>query len=382
MKKVSIYVLILFIFLTTFFFLKDEPVSVPDIVSEKISEKYYDANVSYPDKVSDFPEVTYYIFSKKSQFQDDLKNLDQDQLSILKSNPNLKYQLIIDTKIATSTETISFIVNTYRFEGGAHGTSEIRAFTYKGKDILDQNDIFRDPNWKETISNIARDYFKKELGVYLDDQMLERGIEPNVDNFNTFYISGDSIVFVFQEYSIGPYALGIQEMKVKLSEIKNILKDKNLSLVSGSSFKNDYSVSLNEKGYVVSKVIDGDTIEVLIGNQKEKVRLIGLNTPETVDPRKKVECFGKEASVFLKNILSDKKVILKNDQSQNDKDKYGRLLRYVYLDDILINKMIIEKGFGYEYTYKFPYKFQKEFKDAQKFAEENKLGLWADGVCN
>ena len=75
-------------------------------------------------------------------------------------------------------------------------------------------------------------------------------------------------------------------------------------------------------------------------------------------------------------------VELEADNSQDDKDKYDRLLRYVYLTDgTLINKKLIEDGFGFEYTYQIPYKFQTEFKAAQKQAEEKKIGLWADGAC-
>jgi micrococcal nuclease len=96
----------------------------------------------------------------------------------------------------------------------------------------------------------------------------------------------------------------------------------------------------------------------------------------------KVECFGKEASDFLKNLLTGKEVKLESDPSQADRDKYSRLLRYVYLDDgTFVNKKIVEDGFGYEYTYNLPYKFQKEFKEAQKQAEVGKMGLWADGIC-
>ena len=132
----------------------------------------------------------------------------------------------------------------------------------------------------------------------------------------------------------------------------------------------------------LARVVDGDTIVVKIGGSDKKVRLIGVNTPETVDPRKAVQCFGKEASDYLKSILKDGTVILlESDSSQDNIDKYGRLLRYVWLGDIFINKEIIRDGFGYEYTYRFPYKYQKEFKTDQYFAKENNLGLWGSNKC-
>lgn len=132
---------------------------------------------------------------------------------------------------------------------------------------------------------------------------------------------------------------------------------------------------------VVSRVVDGDTIVVTTPGSTEKVRLIGVDTPETVDPRKPVQCFGKEASDFTKSLLTNKSVRLERDPTQDDRDKYGRLLRYVYLDDTLVNELIISRGYGHEYTYRIPYLHQAEFKKAEYLAREAKQGLWADGVC-
>lgn len=132
----------------------------------------------------------------------------------------------------------------------------------------------------------------------------------------------------------------------------------------------------------VLRIIDGDTIEVNSNGVLEKIRLIGVNTPETVDPRKKVECFGKEASRFVTDILVGTSVSLEADASQGERDRYGRLLRYVYLSDgSLLNKTIIAEGYGYEYTYNVPYRYMNEFKDAERTAQKLEKGLWADGVC-
>lgn len=134
--------------------------------------------------------------------------------------------------------------------------------------------------------------------------------------------------------------------------------------------------------YPVIRVVDGDTVDVEINEQSERVRLIGLNTPETVDPRRPVECFGIEASNKAKSILSGQKVKIEMDVTQGTRDKYGRLLAYVFLPDgTLFNKMMIEDGYGHEYTYHTPYKYQKEFKAAEVQARESKKGLWADGAC-
>lgn len=133
----------------------------------------------------------------------------------------------------------------------------------------------------------------------------------------------------------------------------------------------------------VVSVVDGDTIQVLIDDKKEVVRLIGMNSPELVDPRKPVECFGKEASDKAKQVLTGTTVSLEPDSTQSERDKYNRLLRYVWLENNTnFNKLMIAEGYAYEYTYDAPYKYQSEFKQAQREAEASKFGLWADNACS
>lgn len=134
--------------------------------------------------------------------------------------------------------------------------------------------------------------------------------------------------------------------------------------------------------YQIVKVIDGDTISVNINGKIEAIRLIGIDSPESVDPRKPVQCFGKEASEKAKEVLTGKKVSLEYDPTQGDKDKYKRLLRFVFLEDgTNFNKFMISEGFAHEYTYSTVYKYQTEFRTAEKEARENSKGLWAEGAC-
>ena len=122
------------------------------------------------------------------------------------------------------------------------------------------------------------------------------------------------------------------------------------------------------------KVIDGDTI-VLDGN--EIVRLIGIDTPETKDPRKPLQYYGREAYEFTKKLVKGKKVRLAYDL--NKKDKYGRTLAYVYLEDgTFLNAEIIKQGYGFAYRY-FVFKYFDEFKQYEREARENEIGLWSDG---
>jgi micrococcal nuclease len=120
-----------------------------------------------------------------------------------------------------------------------------------------------------------------------------------------------------------------------------------------------------------------------INNKSETVRLIGVDTPETKDPRKPVQCFGKEASEFTSQKLLGKQVRLGGDATQQERDKYGRLLRYVYLPDgILFNRQLIAQGYAYEYTYKIPYRYQIDFKANQASAQKSALGLWNSTTCS
>ncbi len=139
---------------------------------------------------------------------------------------------------------------------------------------------------------------------------------------------------------------------------------------------------LPQNMHPVVKVVDGDTLAVLMNGKSVTLRLIGLDTPETVDPRKPVQCFGKAASDKAKEMLTGKAVRLEYDASQGTLDKYGRTLAYVFLSDgTNFNQYMIAEGYGHEYTYNLPYKYQSEFKAAEKSAREQKKGLWADGAC-
>jgi micrococcal nuclease len=135
--------------------------------------------------------------------------------------------------------------------------------------------------------------------------------------------------------------------------------------------------------YKVTKVTDGDTLHVEMDGRDETVRLIGVNTPETVDPRRPVQCFGKEASKRMKELAGGKIVRLEYDQSQNIRDTYDRLLAYVYLEDgQMLNRKMIAEGYAYEYTYLKPYMYQKEFMQLQTLARTSERGLWAKDTCD
>lgn len=122
----------------------------------------------------------------------------------------------------------------------------------------------------------------------------------------------------------------------------------------------------------VTRVIDGDTVELETG---QKVRYIGIDTPETVSPSKPVQCFGKEASNKNKELVLGKQVRLEKDVSETD--KYGRLLRYVWIGDILINEVLVREGYAQSSTYPPDIKYQDKFLEAQRLAKEENKGLWS-----
>jgi micrococcal nuclease len=133
----------------------------------------------------------------------------------------------------------------------------------------------------------------------------------------------------------------------------------------------------------VVRVVDGDTVDVNLDGVTTRLRLIGINTPETVDPDRPVECFGPEASKRAKALLEGQSIMLEADSSQDDRDRYNRLLRYIWFEDgRLFNMQMVLEGYAYEYTYQIPYKYQAAFKSAQRQADQAQRGLWSPSTCN
>lgn len=131
----------------------------------------------------------------------------------------------------------------------------------------------------------------------------------------------------------------------------------------------------------VLAVIDGDTIRVDIAGIVETVRLIGIDAPEISRPgRPGPDYFGPQAAQYAKKLLENKSVYLIPDPMHSNRDKYGRLLRYVFLEDgTLVNAKLVENGYAYNYIYE-PFQFMKQFDYLEKQAREKHLGLWAKKI--
>lgn len=135
-------------------------------------------------------------------------------------------------------------------------------------------------------------------------------------------------------------------------------------------------VAPNPGFYYVSKVYDGDTIGVEMAGVHEKIRMIGVDTPETHKPNTPIQCFGPEATNFTTAHLLHKTVHLEADAETDNRDRYDRLLRHVYTEQgELWNKKLIAEGFAPAYT-SFPFTKSAEFIAAQETARSEKRGLW------
>jgi len=133
----------------------------------------------------------------------------------------------------------------------------------------------------------------------------------------------------------------------------------------------------------VVQVVDGDTIKVMLDGEKVTVRLANINTPESVDPRREVECLGQEASEHLTFLATNQSVRLLVDETQSSQDRYGRLIRFVQLADGRdLGLLMIEAGFARSTPYgRGEHKYYSQYQAAQQQAESQKQGLWADAAC-
>ena len=140
----------------------------------------------------------------------------------------------------------------------------------------------------------------------------------------------------------------------------------------------------------VKYAVDGDTIWVDIDGKDEKVRFVGVNTPEVAKDGNPAEFMAEEAKDFTNKTLENKEIYLEKDIS--DRDKYDRLLRYIWLEEPVgnpslsdikkntLNGILVKEGLAYANYYKPDIKYQEFLKELEKSAQENKLGIWSDGT--
>jgi endonuclease YncB( thermonuclease family) len=139
------------------------------------------------------------------------------------------------------------------------------------------------------------------------------------------------------------------------------------------------TVQQNDPGlYPIDHFVDGDTIAVKMNGKTESIRMIGVDTPETHKPNSPVQCYGPAAAVFTKNLVGSQQVRLQSDPESTNRDRYNRLLRYVYLPDgRLVEAELIKGGYGFAYT-SFPFTKSDEFVRGQDAARTANKGLWGN----
>ncbi|MBP9747629.1 thermonuclease family protein [Patescibacteria group bacterium] len=141
-----------------------------------------------------------------------------------------------------------------------------------------------------------------------------------------------------------------------------------------------------ETNALITRVIDGDTVEALMDGETSvvKVRFLGVDTPESVDPRRGVQCFGKEASAYTKRLLQGQRVELREDLQADDRDKYGRLLRNILREDGMdVNATLIAEGYAQAYlSFPLSAKRKAQLRLLQEQAKTEERGLWSPSTCN
>lgn len=145
-----------------------------------------------------------------------------------------------------------------------------------------------------------------------------------------------------------------------------------LEIATSSASASAASPSAAMEEAVVSRVVDGDTIKLADGRT---LRYIGIDTPETVHPTKGLECYGEEAKKENRRLIEGKTVRMEKDISETD--RYGRLLRYVYIGDDMINGMLVRGGFAHAATFPPDVKYAELFVAAEQEAERYGIGLWS-----
>jgi len=151
-----------------------------------------------------------------------------------------------------------------------------------------------------------------------------------------------------------------------------------VTAVSSACTGDEAAVSRDGANATVVRVVDGDTVQVDIDGQREKLRLIGIDTPETVKPDTPVQCYGPEASAFTKQLLPEGTAV-RIERDVEARDDYGRLLGYVYRadDGLFVNLEIVAQGYASLLTFPPNVAHVDEFVAAARAAERANLGLWS-----
>lgn len=196
---------------------KEGNISVAKLQKEQKIEKYYNMDLEYPEGLLD---IDAYVERVKSDFLDIVPKTDA-QAEYENVGVNRAYVLKMKTVTYTSSTTVTYRLETYMYTGGAHGGTFVATFTYgpNGK-IINLSDILRSPDSLNSLSSAARLYFYAKLGTENGTEAIDGGTEANENNFSSWYVTDSVVTFVFQQYQVGSYAIGIQEFPISRAEAK------------------------------------------------------------------------------------------------------------------------------------------------------------------
>ena len=150
-----------------------------------------------------------------------------------------------------------------------------------------------------------------------------------------------------------------------------------------NKIENNTGNSTNKVKVKLVSTVDGDTAKFEMNGEQVTVRFLGINTKETVDPEIGEEAWGKEASDFTKEKLQNaNKIELEFDSSSDEKDKYDRYLAWIWVDDELLQNLLVENGLAENYMLQNNYKYAGILQESQEIAKNNKLGIWSNKTNN
>lgn len=200
--------------------------SVAPLSTNTIETDFYTITVTQPTDASrKFPELFAVTQNAIALFEQSHSGLTFNELEWFGRDAIIPYNLQIDTTIATTSETVSYRVSLYEYTGGAHGITAVQAFTYdKRGRFIDENVLFGDTDWRSLVSAYAYTYLKEKLGDQTTDQTLREGTSPEGNNLDVWYLRDTDVVFVFGQYQIGPYVLGIQEVAIPREQLDDVIR--------------------------------------------------------------------------------------------------------------------------------------------------------------
>ncbi|MEY4602705.1 MAG: hypothetical protein RL292_646 [Candidatus Parcubacteria bacterium] len=218
MQKIFIgFCVLLLVVLGSIVYVRTDKISVAPLSTNTIETDSYTMKITQPvDAEKDFPELFAVTKNAISLFE--------KQYAGASSTSPAPYDLQIDTTVATTSETVSYVVSLYEYTGGAHGITAIQAFTYdKDGKFVGEMEVFGENNWRPVVSEFAYQYLKEKLRENTSDDVLKEGTAPIGANLSVWYLKGDDVVFVFGQYQIGAYALGIQEVPIPREKLSSVL---------------------------------------------------------------------------------------------------------------------------------------------------------------